>query len=76
MLVLSMVETFQRRDIEGSKNPHRTEILEDAYLIEKQVVVEINTKMLISCVLWRFRRRITEGSPKGHRRKGGVKIEG
>ena len=75
MLVLSMVEAFQRRDIEGSKNPHRMEMLEDAYLVEKQVVVRDCVMMLILCVLWEFRRamasawptRISERSPRGHR---------
>lgn len=39
MLVLSMIVAFQRRHEEGAKNPHRTEILEDAYLVEKQMVI-------------------------------------
>ena len=68
MLVISMVETFQRRDIEESKNLHRKEILKDAYLIEKQVVVVTDTMMLIFCVLWGFRRGVTERSPRDQRR--------
>lgn len=68
MLVLSMIVAFQRRHEEGAKNPHRTEILEDAYLVEKQMVIIKCTIILIFCGLWGFRRGVTERSARDQRR--------
>lgn len=45
---------------------HRKEILEYAYLIEKQAVVGNCVIVLIFCMLWEFCGRVAKGTPKGY----------
>lgn len=40
------------------------------YIIDFQQIARIFSKILVLCWLWRFRRRIEEGSKKGSRREG------
>lgn len=64
-MIFSMIVAFQRRGVEGSKKERRREVLPNAYFVGKQVVVRNCTIVLILCVLWGFRRGITERLPKG-----------
>jgi len=64
-LCISVVLEFHRWHVESAKKGCIRELLSGTYCVGEQVVIYNNTIVLIFCVLRRFRRRITEGSPRG-----------